>query len=68
MQMCLLTRPPTYKFPCSTDRYLTIQKRKNGTLNVYVVAEKWEVKRQCLNTFHNEKQADELTLLLDNLC
>ena len=32
------------------------------------MAEKWEVKRQCLNTFHNEKQADELTLLLDNLC
>jgi hypothetical protein len=32
------------------------------------VAEKWEVKRQYLNTFHNEKQAEELTLLLDNLC
>jgi len=64
--MHLLTRPPTYKIPCSTDRYLTIQKRKNGALNFYVVAEKWEVKRQYLNISHNEKQADELTLLLDN--
>jgi hypothetical protein len=66
MYICLLTRSPTPQIPCSTDRNLTIQKQKNGTLNIYVVAEKMEGKRQYLSPSYDEKQADELTLLRDN--
>ena len=50
--------PPTHQIPFSTDMNPTTQKRKAGTLNIYVAGEERERRIQNLNTAHSEKQTE----------